>query len=417
MAQKLIDSQVMRAIRSDTNGSENKLLENLQYLEKNPVGQCGVHIHLSQLQRTNKRADYIRIAERVFDPIKIAHNSELFVLENFDIILTAPSTRIGDIDKILASVKSLFKADPLVERRDATGEESFVTWYDLEEDFEYFKEAVVSCALSSKRQNLEFGASGLEDDKLTPKNLDQLARVFRKLDARPLMRNQSAVQIGANGQGQLLFREFYVSIADLRKKVAPEIDLLADRWLFQYLTTILDQRVLHMLRNQSMDDLPKNISLNLNIQTISTKDFQLFDQFVGDQAHRIILEFQPVDIFSNIFAFVEVRDQLQSRGYKVLVDALQPLVLDFFDPSMLEADFYKIAWGDRLGGSATPEGQNEMRELIHSIGSTNVIITHVDSEEAVRFGLLLGVQKFQGFFVDRLVEAMTTKAAQSLKGA
>lgn len=417
MAQKITDSQVMRAIRGDTNGPENKLLENLQYLEKNPVGKCGVHVHLSKLQRTNKRADYVRIAERVFDPIKIAHNAEFFILDSFDIMLTAPSTLIADIDKVLASVKSLFKADPLVDQRDGTGEESFVTWYDLEEDFEYFKEATVSCALTSKRSTLEYGSSGLDDEKLTPKNLDQLARIFRKLDARPLMRNQSAVQIGGNGQGQLLFREYYVSIADLRKKVAPKIDLLADRWLFQYLTTILDQRVLHMLRNQSMDDLPKNVSLNLNIQTIHSKDFQLFDQFVGDQAHRIILEFQPVDIFSNIFAFNEVRDLLQARGYKVLVDGLQPLILDYFDPSMLEADYYKIAWGDRLGGSATPEGQKEMRELIHSIGNSNVIITHVDSEEAVRFGLLLGVQKFQGFFVDRLVEAMTTKVAQSVKGA
>lgn len=417
MAQKLTDSQVMRAIRADTNGPENKLLENLQYLEKNPVGQCGVHVHLSKLQRTNKRADYIRIAERVFDPIKLSHNSEIFVLESFDIILTAPSTRIADIDKILLGVKSLFSADPLIGQRDGTGEESFVTWYDLEEDLEYFKEAVVSTALASKRGTLQFGSSGLDDEKLTPKNLDQLARIFRKLDARPLMRNQSAVQIGGNGQGQLLFREYYVSIADLRKKVAPKIDLLADRWLFQYLTTILDQRVLHMLRNQSMDDLPKNISLNLNVQTIHSKDFQLFDQFVAEQAGRIILEFQPVDVFSNIYAYIEVRDILQSRGYKVLIDGLQPLALDYFDPSLLEADFYKISWGERLGGSATREGADDMRELIHSIGNKNVIITHVDSEEAVRFGLLLGVQKFQGFFVDRLVEAMTSKVAKSVKGA
>ena len=370
MAQKFSDTQVMRAIRADTNGPENKLLENLQYLEKKPQGQCAVHVHFSLLQQTNKKPDYIRIAERAFDPITLSHNAELFILGNFDIILTCPGNKVGEIDKALASIKSLFRADPLIEKRDISGEEMFSTWYDLEEDFDFFKEAVVSSTLAGKRQTLQSGGAAMDDEKLTPKNLDQLARGFRKLDARPLMRHQSAVQIGASGQGQLLFREYYVSIADLRKVVAPDIDLLADRWLFQFLTTILDQRVLHMLRSQTMDDLPKNVSLNINIQSIHTKDFQLFDQFVADEAHRIILEFQPVDVFSNIDAYIEVRDILQARGYNVLIDSLQPLVLDYFDPSMLQADYYKIAWGDRLGGSATKEGAQDMRELIQSIGSS-----------------------------------------------
>ncbi len=388
------------------------MLENLQYLEKKPQGFCAVHVHLSKLQRVNKKPDYIRIAKRAFDPISMGHNCELFMLGDFDMLMTCPSGKIEDIDKALASVRSLFKADPLIEKRDVSGEEELATWYDLEEDFEYYREAVVSAALDSKRSTMESGGNALEDEKLTPKNLDQLAQSFKRLDARPLMRHQSAVKIGANGQGQLLFREYFVSIADLRKLAAPDVDLLADRWLFQFLTTILDQRVLHMLRSQSMEDLPKNVSLNLNLQTIYSKDFQLFDQFVGEQAERIILEFQPVDIFSNIDTFLEVRDLLQGRGYKVLVDALQPLVLDYFDPSLLQADYYKIAWGDRLGASAGPDGSAEMRELIHSIGASNVVISHVDSEEAVRFGLQLGVQRFQGFFVDRLVEAMTQQVAR-----
>lgn len=412
MAQKPNDAQVMKAIRADTNSPENKLLENLQYLEKKPQGYCAVHVHLSQLQKTNLKPDYIRIAERAFDEIRLSHNSDLFILGNYDIFLTCPGTKVSGIDKALAAVKSLFKADPLVEKRDISGEESFSSWYDLEEDFDYFKEAVVSAILSGKKSSMQAGYASMDDEKLTPKNLDQLARSFKKLDARPLMRNQSAVKIGATGQGQLLFREYFVSIGDLRKKIAPNIDLLADRWLFQFLTTILDQRVLHMLRTQSMDDLPKNVSLNLNLQTIHSKDFQLFDQFVGKEANRIILEFQPVDVFSNINDYYEVRDLLQGRGYKVLIDALQPLVLDYFDPSMLSADFYKIAWGDRLGGSTTKEGAAETRELIHSIGSSKVVISHVDSEEAIKYGLQLGVSRFQGFFVDKLVSAMTQQVAK-----
>lgn len=417
MASPLSDAQVMKAIRTDLSSAEHKLLETLQFLEKKPAGFCALHVHFSQLQPTNRRSDYITIAERAFDLVTLAHNADLFVLGNYDVFLTAPVGKIADIDSALARVKTLFQADPLIHQQTDLGESAFVTWYDLEEDFPFFKEAVVSTALAAKRESLRNGGSALEAEKLTPKNLDQIAKMFRSLDVRPLMRHQSAIQILANGKGRLLFREYYVSIGDLAKVVAPGYDLTADRWLFQYLTTILDQRILHMLRSQSMDDLPRTVSVNLNLQTIYSKDFQQFDQFVGNQADRLILEFQPVDVFNDLTLFHESRAMLQGRGYKVLVDGLQTLSLDFYDPSLLQADFYKIAWGDRLGATTTQEGVSEMRDLIHSMGADKVIMSHVDSEEAVRFGLQLGIQRFQGFFVDRLVEAMTQKAASSLRGA
>lgn len=417
MASPLSDAQVMKEIRTDLSSAEHKLLETLQFLEKKPAGFCALHVHFSQLQPTNRRSDYITIAERAFDLVTLAHNADLFVLGNYDVFLTAPVGKIADIDSALARVKTLFQADPLIHQQTDLGESAFVTWYDLEEDFPFFKEAVVSTALAAKRESLRNGGSALEAEKLTPKNLDQIAKMFRSLDVRPLMRHQSAIQILANGKGRLLFREYYVSIGDLAKVVAPGYDLTADRWLFQYLTTILDQRILHMLRSQSMDDLPRTVSVNLNLQTIYSKDFQQFDQFVGNQADRLILEFQPVDVFNDLTLFHESRAMLQGRGYKVLVDGLQTLSLDFYDPSLLQADFYKIAWGDRLGATTTEEGVSEMRDLIHSMGADKVIMSHVDSEEAVRFGLQLGIQRFQGFFVDRLVEAMTQKAASSLRGA
>lgn len=407
----LKDSRIMQLIRADTNGQENRLLEEMQRLEKSPAGFCAVHIHLSRLQPSNRRPEYIRIAQRAFDTITLGHNCELFSLGNLDLFLTCPSNRIHDVDKQLDMIRLLFRADPLTDA-DGGDQIGFQTWYDLEEELEYFKEDVVNLILLSKRENIRKEEAGENREKLSPKNLDQIAKLFSRVDASPLIRHQSAIQIGTGGQGQLLFREYYISINDLRKTIAPNVDIHADRWLFQYLTSILDQRVLLSLRSQSLDDLPKSISLNLNIHTVHSKDFRLFDKFVGNQAARFIFEFQPMDIFQNVEAYEEVRDFLQGRGYRVLVDSLQPLVLDYFDPSLLKADFYKIAWGDRLGDSATSEGAAEMRELIQSIGREKVIVSLVDSEEAIRFGLVLGVQRFQGFFIDRLVEAMQAKVAR-----
>ena len=45
------DPKIMKAIRADTNGPENKMLENLQYLEKNQQGFCAIHLHMSNVAK------------------------------------------------------------------------------------------------------------------------------------------------------------------------------------------------------------------------------------------------------------------------------------------------------------------------------------------------------------------------------
>ncbi|MEK7246588.1 MAG: hypothetical protein AAB223_11275, partial [Pseudomonadota bacterium] len=95
---------------------------------------------------------------------------------------------------------------------------------------------------------------------------------------------------------------------------------------------------------------------------------------------------------------------------------ITPLALYFFDPSLLKADFFKITWGPEFA-SETPDSRiAAAREIIARTGKDQVILARVDTEQAIRWGLSLGVTRFQGHFIDRLAKAMATKTAAGAAG-
>jgi len=220
-----------------------------------------------------------------------------------------------------------------------------------------------------------------------------------------LIREQAAVMVRAGGKGQILFRENFVAMAELKERVAPGGNLFASTWLFQFLTETLDRRVLATMAQRNFAAMRDALSLNLNVGTVLSRDFQSFHQVAGSHASKIVIEMQVVDIFADMNTFAFARDSLQQRGYRVLVDGLTPLSLQFFDPSYLKADFVKIAWGPEFA-SETPDSRvQELREVVAHTGKDGVIISRVDSEQAIKWGLTLGITRFQGRFIDRLVQA------------
>ena len=108
-------------------------------------------------------------------------------------------------------------------------------------------------------------------------------------------------------------------------------------------------------------------------------------------------------------AYADARDMLQENGYRVLIDGLNPLSLQFFDPALLEANLVKINWGQEFENEDSKTRVNDMRQVVQNVGADNVILGRVDSKDAVIWALSLGVSRFQGFYIDTIVDAMLAK--------
>ncbi len=398
--------------------AESALADCVRALQANRAGSYAVHLHLSELRRDNRKPDFIRIAARTFQALVNRHDVTLFALANSDLALLCRDVPVEAIDGAIARVRSLFNEDPLTAGAEGSPEDRFTTWYDFSRVDDYFAclavaEDLAAAAADRARRPAGRPTAGAPAARPgTPLTPDGLSAIGVKLQGIPLgdlIHRQAAIEVHAGGKGEVVFNEHYISMAGLRKRVAPDVDLSGSPWLFQYLTETLDPRMLAVLAGTDFANLDGAISVNLNISTVVSRNFRNLDDTLGDNASKVVIEFQVVDIFADMGAFAYARDSLKDRGYRVLIDGLTPLAVRFFDPCSLTADFVKIAWSPDIPAGLSDDMAMELRDMVDHAGRDSVILARVDGEDAVKWGLGVGINRFQGHFIDTLVAAMSAK--------
>ncbi|MDX9860050.1 MAG: hypothetical protein RBS99_03950 [Rhodospirillales bacterium] len=394
---------------------ESLLLGHLRRLGRAPAGCCAVLCHLSDLQAPYRKPHFIRIAVRSFDTLTNHFDATLYVLANDDVALLCRNVRVEDIDAAIFKLRALFAEDPLAAEETADGVDRFATWYDLSEwadlaDFEDAigrRETALRDDQAAAASRPDAGAPAMAP--LDAAALVELERRLQTLRLTDVVRQQPTVDVRPDRGRRILFKEHYVAMAELRQRIAPDIDLFASPWLFHYMADILDRRMLAVVGRMNFATLKDAVSLNLHVGTVTAPEFRVFDEQIGAHAEKVIVEIQMVDIVADMGAFVHARRWLRERGYRLLIDGLFPMALQFFDPGMLEPDFIKINWSPDLGRDLRSRQQAELRDMIRYIGADRFVLARAESEDAIRWGLGLGLHRFQGFFVDKLVDAMASK--------
>ena len=69
----------------------------------------------------------------------------------------------------------------------------------------------------------------------------------------------------------------------------------------------------------------------------------------------------------------------------------------------LGIDLVKLQWKSNMSDERLPEKKEKIREMVERTGKAKVIMCHVDSEDALRFGHSIGIAMYQGRFIDALV--------------
>ena len=391
---------------------ESILLVRLNRIEMNTTGYFCVHIHLSALRPNHKQPQHIEIATRTFDILIDSQDTTLYSLTNKDLVLVCRNVDVDTVDNTIEKARSLFGEDPLTVLDDNAFEDRFSTWYDLSspEDFAAFFAVMTDLAVEAERQQEELSKRLSQEQQLgqplSPSNLTEINHKLQGMRVADMIKRQACLQVSPGGGGELIFFELFLSIADIKERIAPDINLFASPWLFQYLTETLDRRLLSVLLEEDFEALADPLSINLNISTVLSRDFQNFHRAVDGHMDKVVIEFQVIDIFADMKSYSYARDSLQERGYRVVVDGLNPLSLQYFEPVSLKSDFIKIAWGAEFGNEEEEGLVSELRDIVTQAGKESVILARVDSEKAVKWGLSLGISRFQGFFIDKLVQVI-----------
>lgn len=395
--------------------AEYALYDYAERLEKHRRGRTAIHIHLSKLQPHNRRDHHIRIATNTFESLVRYFDGQLFVLRNNDIIFVARDVPVEKIDDAVLRLRYLFSEDPLAQYAEQEGGDvGFCTWYLLERDYprflalaRHFYERSMVVHAEKRLKEASTGTPVTEKKPLGPTQLGRLEEALQHANLVNLIRNQPVCAYARGVPPKAIFHELYVSIAELEDALIPGVQISSNRWLFQYLTLTLDKRMLAHLEHETQH-LERAFSINLNISTVLSPDFHKFDQNISSNLRgRLVIEFQKMDVFSDMGAYLFARDYLHDRGYRVCLDGLTHLTLPYMDRDRLGLDMMKMYWSPELISLKNSETFIRLRANVGSGGPTRIILSRCDNDDAIECGQELGINMFQGRAMDVILANST----------
>lgn len=379
---------------------EQQLLDTLNRVKRNSEGFLAIYMNFSKLRPQHKQPRQLKILVRMFDPIIHTTQSRLFAFSCGDMIVLGKGIKFNAAEETITKIREMLQADPLV--YDSPKNE-FAEIYDLEKDFNnlYLK---VEKALKTAQETKQIQRPPAKIRNIEPEDLDAVLKNLAQMEVADIIRRQSAIYIPARANAQIMFQEYFTSIADLKKAIAPEINLLGDKWIFQHLTETLDRRMLSVLAKAKLFTKPPALNLNLNISTVFSREFTAFTRHAASEGQQITVEVQLMDIFQNINNYYAACEQLQNNGHKILIDGLSAISLQFIDINLLNPDFIKLIWSP---GIADENQKINPKELITNFGAEKIVLARCDSEDGIKWGLEAGIRIFQGYFLDAMICAMS----------
>lgn len=377
--------------------AEQQLIDKLKRIEPMKAGSTALLVKISALNPANRTQNHVQMTLSALNELIIKSQSSLFVLSNNDIMIVGQSILPQFLTETIASVRRIFQSDAFA----ASNPNEFIHTYPLNRDFD------LVMAYAKKRQDaVENQQTEKKEIPLAPEHLDAILRNIQGFNILKIIRRQEAIQITQQGEISSLFLEYFTSMADLKKAIAPDVNVLSNRWLFQHLSETLDKRMLGIFK-ELFAHTPKNISLNLNISTIFTP---AFEQFLSEMSESmsIIVEVQLMDIIQNTQNYLVARDLLHEAGHQILIDGLHPISFEFMEMNILNSDLMKLNWTPALNKEDKPDWLKE-------IDPEKIILMRCEDEEALRWGITHNIWRFQGYFIDALTAAKIRKGCSDKK--
>lgn len=217
-------------------------------------------------------------------------------------------------------------------------------------------------------------------------------------------RRQAIVSFDDNRR-EVRGHELYCSLDYLRQHHLASF-LLEGAGETEILSRVLDEKVMDVCQSLAPAMLPDRIHLNMQVQTVLSDSFGDFIGFDGGAlAENLAIEFSMENAIANWWEFEDACNFLNSAGVRVGLDRITLPALEFLSPKKMNVDFVKVIWDQNIIGSRRTEVTERLREFATLFSNQNLILTRCDSRTALRMGRSLGVDMFQGSYIDALLGA------------
>lgn len=406
-----------RTIRSDI-----AVAEYLRKLDSSIGEYDAIYINVSKLENRNIRDSHRQELADTFAAFVSKTMARYFWFANEDVIVIYNRRIKDEILSCLVKIRFMFHDDPFIHNSEDLRAIGFVNFYNMVDDKKEFYHLVNKLShqqnplkLQTKKTtpfvvNSSPTYTAKQKKPFTPDILARVQKILSVADFSSFIRRQAICAIIGKSNPLRVFEEVYVSIPDLREMLMPDIDLLADPWLFLSLSETLDKRVLETISRHDDGSLIGNFSININVSTILSNEFLAFDESISASMRpSIILELQLVDIFSDIKSFVLAKTFVQARGYKICIDGISVDKLKYLNRTNLNCDLMKIIWHPSFMDVINED--KHFMDYVNKAERAKMILCRIDDPSAIEIGNSLGINLYQGRYVQRLLNSTAPKVS------
>jgi len=342
--------------------------------------------------------------------------AKYFVLANGDVLIIFDKKISDDVASILVKIKFVFNQDEKVAMSASLSDCGVAVFYDLATEYGDFSRKVVEgCYSGEKKPIVDSSKESFFHTtpkhyrkELTTEMLAKVQKIISVSDFSSFVRRQAVCAVIGKSKPHRVFEEVFVSIPDMRDSLLPEVEITANPWLFLALTETLDKRVLEIISRHDDGALVGNFSVNINVSTILSDNFLRFDDSINPSMRQsIVLEMQLVDIFSDIRSFILAKTFAKARGYKICIDGITVDKLKFLNRKNLDCDLMKLVWHPSLIGILSED--EHFMDYMNKAERAKIILCRVDDVQAIDAGNALGINLYQGRYVQRLLSASLNK--------
>ncbi len=385
------------------------LLKRLHDMEEKPVkGLSLMLISLSALPTADADEDFWGELDDFLIEYKNRHAAELYELSLADramLLKMSEQGKVGIISDLKVSVLRLIQ-------------QHFPEHFGMIDQTRLLRILDLGFRLSNAIKFLEqyesqpgkTGEKGMDIRPLNEDDIKLVTDVNRKMGAAQFrdtfVQHQCMVDIKPGKEPEEVMKEYFISMGALKKHVFPNVELRATGNLFNQLTITLD-RVLISSFDQ-INPQRQACSINLNVESVFTK---AFEEFLGDSEdqtlEKIVFEFRLANILQHFDEYELAANLIKSHGGTIAVDAIFPEGVSLVNLPRLGAAFAKIFW--RPGAEEALPAQKAEIKKMQSEGIV-FVIARLDDENGIQIGHDLGINVFQGFYIDDLLNAEPAEA-------
>jgi len=384
----------------DRDADDMKLMALLQSAKKELQGLRLVHLHLGMLENT-EFTDTTLIT-RVLK--EVADNSaylQIFNISNGDIIMLYKGLKFGSVEEVCKKIEMLLLAKTRMSGLNPYRETGLFSILELSLNFVHvirFLEGL------GRGDDAPVPAGTEAKPAVTLEELAKIDKALTMFDLSPFIFNQPVVNIRNDSDQNKEYFELYISIKGLQDRLSPDFDLTANRWLFNYFTSSLDQSLLRSL-NHGLDFIGnESIGININLATALSTSFLKFDERLPPAYRgKVVLEINKVDLIENRMLYQELLDFAIKREYRICIDGLNEFWMTQLDFEALGCDYAKIFWTSELPSMDPDLERAFLDRMAAAQGRCKFIMARCGTVTGLLYAHRNGIDLVQGRAIDTIL--------------